>query len=108
MDELQQDHPEDFVIATGEQYTVRQFVLWSAEELGIEILFSGEGVDEVGVVASITGDKSPALTVGDIIVRVDPNYFRPAEVETLLGDPAKAKSKLGWEPEITKGKCAQK
>jgi GDPmannose 4,6-dehydratase len=98
---LQQDHPEDFVIATGEQYTVRQFVLWSAEELGIEILFSGEGIDEVGVIASITGDKSPALAVGDIIVRVDPNYFRPAEVETLLGDPSKAKNKLGWEPEIT-------
>ena len=98
---LQQDHPEDFVIATGAQYAVRQFVEWSAKELGIEIEFTGEGVQEKGLIKSISGSNAPALTVGDIIVQVDPRYFRPAEVETLLGDPAKAKSKLGWVPEIT-------
>ena len=98
---LQQDQPEDFVIATGVQYSVRQFIQWSAEHLGVELAFEGKGVDEVAVVKAITGDKAPALKVGDVIVRVDPRYFRPAEVETLLGDPAKAKEKLGWVPEIT-------
>lgn len=98
---LQQDQPEDFVIATGMQYSVRQFIEWSAKELGITLSFEGEGVDEVAVVEVIEGDKAPALNVGDVIVRVDPRYFRPAEVETLLGDPAKAKAKLGWTPEIT-------
>lgn len=98
---LQQDKPEDFVIATGVQYSVRQFISWSAEELGLTIEFSGEGVDEIGTVVAIEGDKAPALKVGDVIVKIDPRYFRPAEVETLLGDPAKAKEKLGWIPEIT-------
>ena len=98
---LQQDEPEDFVIATGVQYSVRQFVHWSAAELGITIRFEGEGMDEEGVVESISGDDAPGLKVGDVIVRVDPRYFRPAEVETLLGDPSKAKRKLGWTPEIT-------
>lgn len=98
---LQQDTPEDFVIATGVQYTVRQFIQWSAEKLGIEIEFSGVGVDEIGKVVAILGSKASALKVGDVIVRVDPRYFRPAEVETLLGDPTKAKEKLGWVPEIT-------
>lgn len=98
---LQQEQPEDFVIATGVQYSVRQFIQWSAEHLGVELAFEGKGVDEVAVVKAITGDKAPALKVGDVIVRVDPRYFRPAEVETLLGDPAKAKEKLGWVPEIT-------
>lgn len=98
---LQQDQPEDFVIATGVQYSVRQFIQWSAEHLGVELAFEGKGVDEVAVVKAITGDKAPALKVGDVIVRVDPRYFRPAEVETLLGDPTKAKEKLGWVPEIT-------
>ncbi|MEM0898846.1 MAG: GDP-mannose 4,6-dehydratase [Pseudomonadota bacterium] len=98
---LQQDEPEDFVIATGEQYSVREFITWSARELGVSISFSGEGVDEIGTVSAIDGDNAPALTVGDVIVRVDPRYFRPAEVETLLGDPAKAKEKLGWTPKIT-------
>ena len=98
---LQQSQPEDFVIATGMQYSVRQFVEWSAKELGITIKFTGQGTDEIGVVESIIGNKAPALTVGDIIVQVDPRYFRPAEVETLLGDPSKAKNKLGWVPEIT-------
>ncbi|MDE4276391.1 GDP-mannose 4,6-dehydratase [Phaeobacter gallaeciensis] len=98
---LQQDAPEDFVIATGVQYSVRQFIEWSAAELGITLAFTGEGTDEVATVAAIEGDKAPALKVGDVILRIDPRYFRPAEVETLLGDPAKAKAKLGWTPEIT-------
>jgi GDPmannose 4,6-dehydratase len=98
---LQQDKPEDFVIATGVQYSVRQFIKWSAEELGIALRFEGEGVDERAIVAAITSDNAPALNVGDVIVRIDPRYFRPTEVETLLGDPSKAKEKLGWVPEIT-------
>jgi GDPmannose 4,6-dehydratase len=98
---LQQDKPDDFVIATGVQYSVRQFIKWSAVELGITIEFDGEGLQEKGVIAAIEGDKAPVLSVGDVIVRVDSRYFRPAEVETLLGDPSKAKEKLGWTPEIT-------
>ena len=98
---LQQDQPEDFVIATGVQYSVRQFIQWSAQELGITLRFEGTGVDEKGYVEAIVGDKAPALKPGDCVVRIDPRYFRPAEVETLLGDPAKAKSRLGWVPEIT-------
>lgn len=98
---LQQETPEDFVIATGVQYSVRQFITWSAAELGIQIEFQGDGVDEVAVVTAISGEDAPALKVGDIILRIDPRYFRPAEVETLLGDPSKAKNKLGWTPEIT-------
>lgn len=98
---LQQDVAEDFVIATGVQYSVRQFISWSAEELGITLEFTGEGIDEKGTIIAIEGDKAPALKVGDVIVKIDPRYFRPAEVETLLGDPSKAKAKLGWTPEIT-------
>jgi len=98
---LQQEKPQDFVIATGVQYSVRQFIEWSAAELGVTLVFEGEGVQEVAKVASIAGNKAPALTVGDIVVRIDPRYFRPAEVETLLGDPTKAKETLGWIPEIT-------
>ncbi len=98
---LQQEHPEDFVIATGVQYSVRQFIHWSAKELGITLRFEGQGVDEVAVIDSIEGDKAPALKVGQTIIKIDPRYFRPTEVETLLGDPNKAKSKLGWIPEIT-------
>lgn len=98
---LQQGAPEDFVIATGVQYSVRQFIQWSAEELGVTLRFEGEGVDERAIVASIAGDNAPALNVGDVIVSIDPRYFRPTEVETLLGDPTKAKEKLGWVPEIT-------
>lgn len=98
---LQQDEPEDFVIATGVQYSVREFMTWSARELGVELRFEGTGVDEVAIVESISGNDAPALKVGDIVMRVDPKYFRPAEVETLLGNPAKAKAKLGWTPEIT-------
>jgi GDPmannose 4,6-dehydratase len=98
---LQQDKPEDFVIATGKQISVRQFVELSAKELGITLRFEGEGIEEKGYVDSIVGDNCPGLKKGDLIVQVDPKYFRPAEVETLLGDPTKAKEKLGWAPEIT-------
>lgn len=98
---LQQDTAEDYVIATGVQYTVRQFIEWSAEQLGLTLRFEGTGEDEVGIVASIQGDDAPGLTVGDIVVQIDPRYFRPTEVESLLGDPTKAKEKLGWVPEIT-------
>lgn len=98
---LQQDVAEDFVIATGRQISVREFVRLSAKELGITLRFEGKGVDEVAIVEGIEGDNVDALKVGDTIVRVDPKYFRPAEVETLLGDPTNAKNKLGWVPEIT-------
>jgi len=98
---LQQEQADDFVIATGLQYSVRQFIHWSAAELGITLRFEGRGLDERGIVEHIQGDKAPAIKPGDTIVRVDPRYFRPAEVDTLLGDPAKAKAKLGWTPEIT-------
>lgn len=98
---LQQDRPEDFVIATGLQHSVRDFIRWSAAAIGIDLEFKGRGIDEVAVVSSITGDDAPAVGVGDILVRINPRYFRPAEVETLLGDPSNAKKKLGWSPEIT-------
>jgi GDPmannose 4,6-dehydratase len=98
---LQQDEPDDFVIATGVQYSVRQFIEWSAAELGVTLRFEGKGVDEVAIIVSIDGNKAPGLKVGDVIVKIDPRYFRPTEVETLLGDPTKAKQKLGWVPEIT-------
>jgi GDPmannose 4,6-dehydratase len=105
---LQQDEPEDFVIATGFQYSVREFIAWSGQELGIELVFEGRGVEEVARVVSLQGEHAPALKVGDIIVKVDSRYFRPAEVETLLGDPSKAKDKLGWTPEITaQDMCAE-
>jgi len=105
---LQQDEPDDFVIATGKQYSVREFIRWSAADLGVEVEFKGEGVDEIAVVTAIEGDKAPALSVGDVIMRIDPTYFRPAEVETLLGDPTKAREKLGWEPTITaREMCAE-
>lgn len=98
---LQQSKPQDFVIATGLQYSVREFIQWSAHALGVGVRFEGTGVDECAVVASIEGDNAPALKIGSVIVRVDPRYFRPTEVETLLGDPSKAKRELGWIPEIT-------
>jgi GDPmannose 4,6-dehydratase len=98
---LQQDKPQDFVIATGVQYSVREFITWTATALGIQIQFEGQGVNEVAKVVSITGDNAPALKIGQSIVKVDPRYFRPTEVETLLGDPSKAKGELGWIPEIT-------
>jgi GDPmannose 4,6-dehydratase len=98
---LQQDLPEDYVIPTGKQISVREFVRMSAAEAGITLEFSGEGIDEIATVTSVTGVDAPGVKVGDVIVKVDPRYFRPAEVETLLGDPTKAKEKLGWVPEIT-------
>tara|TARA_R110002072_G_scaffold296553_1_gene468541 strand:+ start:41722 stop:42843 length:1122 start_codon:yes stop_codon:yes gene_type:complete len=98
---LQQETADDFVIATGKQISVRDFVRMSAKEAGIELEFTGEGLEEIATVKSITGDNAPSVKVGDVVVRVDPAYFRPAEVETLLGDPTKAKEKLGWVPEIT-------
>lgn len=98
---LQQNEAEDFVIATGKQYSVRQFINWSAGELGIDLEFSGEGIEEIGTVVRVDKSRAPAVHAGDVIVRVDPRYFRPTEVDTLLGDPAKAKEKLGWSPEIT-------
>jgi len=101
---LQQDHPEDFVIATGTQYSVRQFIEWAAEELGVVITWSGEGVEETGRIAPNSPVLQAAgclLKADQIILRIDPRYFRPAEVETLLGDPSKACEKLGWVPEIT-------
>jgi GDPmannose 4,6-dehydratase len=98
---LQQEQPEDFVIATGVQFTVRQFIQWSAQELGIGLQFEGKGLEEKATVVSIQGDKAPCLKVGHVVVQIDPRYFRPTEVETLLGDPSKAKQKLGWTPEIT-------
>ncbi len=98
---LQQDQPEDFVIATGVQYSVREFIQKSAAQLGLTLEFIGEGAHEYAQVAHIEGDKAPAIKVGDVIVRIDPRYYRPTEVETLLGDPSKAKAKLGWIPEIT-------
>lgn len=98
---LQQDQPEDFVIATGIQFSVREFISRSANKLGITLEFKGRGESESAIVAAIQGDHAPAIKVGDTIVRIDPRYYRPTEVDTLLGDPAKAKAKLGWIPEIS-------
>lgn len=98
---LQQQEPEDFVIATGTQFSIRDFIVWTASELGLDVEFRGEGIDEVCVVVGKAGEDTPHVAVGNIIVRVSPRYFRPAEVETLLGDPSKAKQKLGWIPEIS-------
>lgn len=98
---LQQEKPDDFVIATGRQYSVRQFIVWAAQELGLEIQFKGSGTDEIAIVEKVNSDVTPAVKPGQVIVRIDPRYFRPTEVDTLLGDPAKAKEKLGWEPQIT-------
>ncbi len=104
---LQQEAPKDYVIATGIQYSVRSFIEKAAAQLGITLRFEGQGVDERAVVSAIQGDKAPALKVGDVVVRVDPHYFRPAEVETLLGDPSLAKKDLGWIPQITLDEMVQ-
>lgn len=98
---LQQPQPEDFVIATGVQYSVRQFVDAAARQLGMQISWEGHGVDEVGIVVAISHKRSDKPVPGDVIVRVDQRYFRPTEVETLLGDPTKAHEKLGWRPRIS-------
>lgn len=105
---LQQETAEDFVISTGLQYSVREFICWTASELGVTLEFSGRGVNEVARVAAIRGNMAPALKVGDLVVRIDPRYFRPAEVDSLLGSSQKAKEKLGWVPEITaREMCAE-
>lgn len=97
---LQQDEPRDYVIATGVQYSVREFIEKAAAKLGITIRWEGDGTNEVGRIAELQ-TAYPALKVDDAIVQIDPRYFRPAEVETLLGDPTKAKDELGWIPQIT-------
>jgi GDPmannose 4,6-dehydratase len=98
---LQQEQPEDFVIATGLQYSVRQFIDMAAKELGITLNFEGEGVNEKAVVTAVEGDKAPYVKPGNVLIQVDPRYFRPTEVETLLGDPSRARDRLGWVPEVT-------
>lgn len=98
---LQQEKAEDFVIATGVQFSVRDFIHWSAKEVGITLRFEGKDVEERGIVSEVTSEHVPGVKIGDVIVKIDPRYFRPTEVETLLGDPSKAKEKLGWVPEIT-------
>lgn len=105
---LQQDEGRDFVIATGKQYSVREFITWAAADLGITLRFEGTGTEEVGIVDAVNGVNAPAVKPGDVLVRIDPLYFRPAEVETLLGDPSLAKEMLGWEPQITaREMCAE-
>jgi GDPmannose 4,6-dehydratase len=105
---LQQEKAEDFVIATGVQFSVRQFIQWSAEELGITLKFEGNGVNEIATVVAIAGDMAPYIKKGDVVIKIDPRYFRPTEVETLLGDPSKANTKLGWTPRISvKEMCAE-
>lgn len=98
---LQQEHPVDYVIATGKQYSVREFISWAAEEVGIQIVFEGSGINERGIVKSVDKTKITTVNIGDIIVEIDPIYFRPSEVESLLGSPEKAKKELGWEPKIS-------
>lgn len=98
---LQQEEPRDYIVATGKQYSVRQFMLWAAKELGIDLEFKGSGIDEVGVAARISGDVALKELEGKEIVKIDPRYFRPSEVSSLLGDPSKAKNHLDWEPKIT-------
>lgn len=98
---LQQDTPEDFVIATNTQYSVREFITWAARELTIELEFSGTGTQEMATVVSVDNNMAPGVKPGDVIMRIDPRYFRPAEVDTLLGDATMAAEKLGWKPEIT-------
>lgn len=105
---LQQDAPEDFVIATGTQHSVRDFIRWSAEELGLKLRFEGEGLDEIAIIEAVTSHATLCVRPGQVVVKVDPRYFRPAEVDTLLGDPTKAKERLGWLPQITaREMCAE-
>ncbi|MAQ45141.1 MAG: GDP-mannose 4,6-dehydratase [Confluentimicrobium sp.] len=105
---LQQETPRDYVIATGQQHSVRQFLIWAAEGLGLELAFEGSGVTERARVARITGDLAPALRIGQVIARIDPRYYRPAEVDSLLGCAAREREDLGWQPEITaRALCAE-
>ena len=98
---LQQEKPKDYVIATGKQHSVREFIIWTANALGIQIKFKGEGVNEKGIVTGVSGDLCPCVEVGKEIVRINSRYFRPSEVETLLGDASKAERELGWKSQIT-------
>lgn len=98
---LQHTEPDDFVIASGEQHSVREFVMAAATSLGIGLSFEGTGLQERGIVTSIENSRCDGLTVGQTIVAVDPAFFRPAEVDTLLGDYTKAKTLLGWSPQIS-------
>jgi len=105
---LQADAPGDFVIASGQQHRVRDFIAWAAADLGITLQFAGAGLDEIGTVVSVTGDKAPAVKPGDVILRIDARYFRPAEVDSLLGDASKARKLLGWQPQISaRQMCAE-
>ena len=104
---LQQDKPKDYVIATGQQISVRAFVQLAAQALGIELQFQGEGLEEKAVVAHINAPEQTSLQVGDVVVRVSPKYFRPTEVETLLGDASKAQQELGRHPKIPQHNCAR-
>ena len=98
---LQQEEPTDYVISTGKQYSVRDFINLSAKELGIELEFSGKGVDEIAIVSKVDNLKSPSIQVGQTLIDVDERYYRPAEVDNLLGDASFAEKKLGWKPKIT-------
>ena len=105
---LQQNDPEDYVIASGKQYSVRDFIQWSALELGIELGFKGTGFEEIGYVKAIKGTDANSLSIGDVIVKVDKRYFRPTEVDSLLGNASKAAKKLGWVPSISvREMCAE-
>lgn len=105
---LQQDQADDYVIATGEQHSARDFILWTAEELGLRLRFDGHGKAELAVLEAVTSDAAPAVKAGQVVMRIDPRYLRPAEVNTLLGDPSKAKARLGWTPTITaRQMCAE-
>ena len=98
---LQQDAPDDYVVATGQQHTVRDFCMWAAEFLGITLEFVGDGLDEQGIAAHVTGPARNFVKTGQVILQVDPRYYRPSEVNTLLGDPSKARRKLGWSPKTS-------
>ncbi len=100
---LQQNDPDDYVIATGEQHSVREFVELAFKEIGVGLEWKGTGVDEKGIVVSLSSAATPALSVSDVVVEIDSRYFRPTEVDALLGDATKAKQKLGWQPRITFG-----
>lgn len=105
---LQRDEPADYVIATGEQHSVRDFIEWAAEEVGIAVAFEGSGVEERGLIARVDGEAANHLQVGDVIVRVDPRFFRPTDVVNLVGDASRALRELGWAPEVSaRAMCAE-